>query len=180
MPRFSDIDTAQTIHDSSYRVHIPLRDLVENVDRYSDKYQLDLDPDYQRGYVWTTEQKEKFMEFMLTGGATASGNNIIRFNVPGFLGNKQSGRMEVVDGKQRLTTCLGFLNNEVKAFGYYYNEYEDELPWTNVDLIFTINALTKRSDILRWYLQINGGGTIHTEEELSRVRELYETSTISE
>ena len=172
MPKFSEVYNKDVIHDSSYRVNIPLCTLLDNIARYEKAYNLNLNPDFQRGHVWDTPQQERFMEFMLSGAANASGNNVIRFNMPGFISSHQSGHMEIVDGKQRVTACIRFLCNEIKAYGYYFNEYTDELPWTGVDLIFMVNGLEHRRDVLRWYLQINDTGVVHAPEELQRVRGL--------
>jgi hypothetical protein len=79
----------------------------------------------------------------------------------------------LVDGLQRLTAILKFLRNELPIFeGYFRKDYtEDRLPHqASVHIAF--GEFDRRPDILRWYLQINAGGIVHTEEELSRVRQL--------
>ena len=78
-----------------------------------------------------------------------------------------------VDGLQRITAVLRFLNNEIKAFGYYYNEYEDKLPF-EVDLLININNLKTEKEVLQWYVDLNEGGTPHTSEEIDKVKQMIE------
>ena len=82
--------------------------------------------------------------------------------------------MVIVDGKQRLSAVTGFMDNNVKAFGYFYCDFTDKLRQTLVNLIFHVNELGTRKEILEWYLQLNSGGTVHTEEELTKVRNMIE------
>lgn len=42
---------------------------------------------------------------------------------------------------------------------------------------WSVNELRTRAEVLRWYLQLNSGGVVHTEEELARVRALLEAES---
>lgn len=153
---------------AKYNVAIDLTYLLHMIDDYAKEYDLDMDPDFQRGHVWTTEQRERYVEFLLRGGQ--SGRDIY-LNCPGFETDSTPGQMVLVDGKQRLTSCLMFLRNEVKAFGAYYREYEGSIR-NIVQLKIHVNQLRTRAEVLSWYLDLNAGGTVHTDEEIARVREL--------
>jgi hypothetical protein len=131
-----------------------------------------LDPDFQRGRVWSDEQQIKFVETILRGGGTALGINILRFNCVGWQ-DDYKGPFVIVDGLQRLTSAIRFLKNEIPAFGYYYNEFEGRLP-SYAEFIVQINNLKRRKDVLKWYLEINSNGMVHSEEELIRVQKLLE------
>lgn len=68
---------------------------------------LDLQPDYQRGYIWKTDFKDKLIYSIIKRYPT--GNISIRsLNTPNSKGAKE----EVVDGQQRLTTIKNFVSNE--------------------------------------------------------------------
>ena len=82
------------------------------------------------------------------------------------------GPFYLVDGKQRLQAVRLFLNNKIKAFGYYYNEYEDELHLIGPDFLINVNDLATREEVLQWYLDLNSGGVVHTEEELNKVKKI--------
>jgi hypothetical protein len=129
----------------------------------------DLNPPYQRGYVWTEEQKERYIEFRLQGGF--SGRDIF-WNCPGWPNFNIKGTLELVDGKQRVDAVLGFLHDKVKAFGKYRSQYVDKLDTIRHDFIFHINSLVNEEDIVRWYLGLNRGGAIHTEKDLAPALEI--------
>ena len=163
--KFSEIP--QFTRDGNYRINMPWR-FLEGWIRDQEQIGLNLDPDFQRAHVWTEAQQIAFVEFKLKGGIDS---NIIRFNCPGWM-HGFTGPFELVDGKQRLAAVRKFMANELRAFDCLYSEFEDKLSFTHCDVIFLINDLPLRSQVLQWYLDINAGGVVHTEEELNHVREL--------
>ncbi len=172
MARFQDIP--QFTRSPGYMVHIGLDYLMLHYTRYVVEYGLDVSPDFQRGYIWKPEQKIRFVEYMLRGGM--SGLDIYT-NCPTW----RTGRMGpeypeawfvLVDGKQRLDAALGFLNNEFPVFGSYFREFTDKPRITQCNFRWHVNDLATREECLQWYLEMNTGGTIHTDEELDKVRDL--------
>jgi len=81
--------------------------------------------------------------------------------------------MVCVDGLQRLTACMRFINNEIPAFEHYYKEFEGWMP-LDIDLLFNVNNLKTKAEVLVWYIEFNTGGTVHTEEEINKVKMLLE------
>ena len=160
--------------DGSYEINIGLKYLEKVLKDYDEDYGLELNPDFQRGVVWTEEQQIAYVEFFIRGGKTA---RVIYFNCPSFnnfTGNNNP--MVCVDGLQRLTALRKFLNNELKVFGGYLNDFEDKdifLRRTD-QLRFNINNLKTRKEVLQWYLDFNSGGTVHSQEEIDRVKTLLE------
>lgn len=68
---------------------------------------LDLQPSYQRGYIWKDDFKDKLIYSVIKNYPT--GNISVRvLNVP----NAKGARSEVVDGQQRLTTIRDFVSNK--------------------------------------------------------------------
>lgn len=170
--KFSEIEPFTK--SGEYEINVPLSRLENTLRDWSEDYGIELNPDFQRGHVWDEEQQIAFVEYLLKGGVTA---RIIYFNSPAWgRHEKHSDLAETilcVDGLQRLTACLKFLRNEIKVFGLYFNEFEGTLGMMH-DLRFNVNDLQTRAEVLKWYLEFNSGGTIHTKEELDRVRELLE------
>ena len=78
-----------------------------------------------------------------------------------------------------MTAMLRFVRNEIPAFGTLYRDYGDELP-RSLALEFMVNNLKTRAEVLQWYLEINSGGGVHSEEELARVRELLARERVGE
>lgn len=169
--KFKDIKKMTSC--GSYEINVGFEYLKDWVDRQQHKEEmgetasLDLNPDFQRGHVWSEQQQINFMEFLLRGGNT----NPIYFNCVGWM-NDFEGPFVIVDGLQRLTACLRFINNEIKVFGHYLNEFEDSLRINGVDLKININNLKTRKEVLQWYIDLNTGGTVHTNEEIEKVKKM--------
>ncbi|MFW5962442.1 MAG: DUF262 domain-containing protein [bacterium] len=165
--RFKDIP--QFISNGRYSINVPINALRQTLDSYIKEYGLELNPDFQRGHVWTEEQQIAFVEYVLSGGR--SGREIYLNHTRWSTG--EDGWFVLVDGLQRITALLRFLNDEIKAFGSYYSEYTDFLRH-HVDLIFSINELGTKKEVLEWYIQMNRGGTVHSDEEIQKVRRMIE------
>ena len=90
---------------------------------------LDLSPDFQRNFVWTDiTRKSRLIESIL-----------LRIPLPVFyLSQDNDGKLQVVDGVQRLTVIKGFLKNEFKLKNLEYLEncegcYFDKKGAKNID-----------------------------------------------
>lgn len=78
--------------------------LVAQVDEWVREDGLDLNPDFQRGHVWTPSQQAAFVEFFLRGGKTA---RVLYFNNPQWrTAAKRGCVLEVRDrGRAPATDC---------------------------------------------------------------------------
>lgn len=73
--------------------------MFELIDQWE---QVDLAPDFQRGFVWDYARRSQLIESLM-----------LRIPVPAFyLSETEDGMYQVVDGLQRLTTITSFLRNE--------------------------------------------------------------------
>lgn len=166
---------------SSYEVNVNLNYIDKWLEDIEEDYGLELNPDFQRGNVWTEEQQIKYVEFFLRGGKTA---NTIYFNCPQFqmgscneIDNPDILPMQCIDGLQRLTALRKFIHGELKVFGgNTINDFEDKklLLRQYQTLKFNVNNMQKKSDIIKWYLDFNNGGTVHDRSELDRVKKLLD------
>ncbi len=175
--KFKDIK--QFTSDGNYRISVSFEHLVRWI-KDQQEYGLQLNPDFQRGYVWTEKQQIAWLEYAIRGGR--SGRELY-FNDPNWMGfdvNKDEYHDFVcVDGLQRITAIERFMNNEIQVFGTYFKDYEDPLWFRNnvhVDLV--VNDLKSRAEVLQWYIDMNTGGTQHSTEEIDRVKALLEEETI--
>lgn len=78
--------------------------------------QLDLNPIYQRDYVWSTEQKQSFIT-SLVQGKTAIKPTYLYNNTP-----INEPMYEVLDGKQRINAVLSYMKNEFSVNDFYYRD----------------------------------------------------------
>ena len=170
--KFQDIP--QFAGGGGYEVNVPLDQLIDTMKRYQDEYGLILEPDFQRGHVWNINQRIKYMEYFLQGGKSGL---IIYLNQPSWQSNKQFSYDEfvLVDGLQRLTTLIMFMNNNLEIFGNNkLSDFTDKIRMSsaNFNLRINVNNLKTKKEVLTWYLEMNSGGTPHTESELNKVKDL--------
>jgi hypothetical protein len=124
-----------------------------------------LSPSYQRGSVWTVEQQSAFMGHILQGGEVAP---IVFHRVP------DSGKAEVIDGKQRIEAILAWLDGKVAAQldnGRIVN-IANLIMGKRVAMGLTrINVRFRYIDLpfaerVKFYVRLNSAGTPHTEQQL--------------
>jgi hypothetical protein len=144
-------------------------DFIENEIK---EYNLNMNPDFQRGHVWTEIQQSKYVEFILKGGK--SGRDFY------FNWNPDTNDYVCVDGVQRTTALQNFVYNKLKAFGQFFDEFSftkyiaayNPLPEYRVNVYR--NSLKTKREILQWYVDMNAGGTPHTNEEIERIKKMIE------
>ena len=165
--KFTDIP--QFTQEGSWECNFPIDRLVRQIEEWEREEGLNMCPDFQRGHVWTDEQQIAFVEFILRGGNTG---RVIYLNDPTWGSYSDIvGEFVCVDGLQRVTALRRFLYNDIKVFGRYYKEFKGNLRMVN-DMKINVNNLKTRKEVLNWYLEMNSGGTPHTEEEINRVKQL--------
>jgi len=163
MPLLTKNDIPRLTDGASYRVDYPLYDLLPSVDRYLSRG-LDLDPDFQRGHVWTRQQQVAWIEYLLKGGVPYGD---ILLNHPGWQ-TDFVGDFVIVDGKQRLHACMQFMSNVFPVFldlfppvGVFARDFSS-LVLSRINLGFAVNNLQTREQVLSWYLELNEGSVAHS------------------
>lgn len=141
---------------------------------------LELDPDFQRGHVWTPAQQRHFIENILRGVVSTSGY-LVQFNCPNWDADKYEGDLprgfQCIDGLQRITAVRKFLAGDVFPFGLSVTDLDDSSYSMNRTLFrfrFAVHNFESRADLLQHYLDLNAGGTPHTDEEIQRVALMLE------
>ncbi len=146
---------------------------------------VDLDPDFQRGHVWDETLRVRFIEHLIRGGE--HGRTIV-WNTPtqDAIASQSAERdlpdtLVLVDGKQRLTSILAFLDNKLAVFGGHLLSDFDDISQREIlsatgqlRLEMSIHALQRRKDLLRLYLELNEGAVAHDPSEIARVRAMFE------
>ena len=111
---------------------------------------LVLDPSYQRNQIWKLDKKTAFIESLYMGILIPP---IYVVEIPGE--NILDGATyEVVDGKQRLTTILDFIENKFalanKSLEYYKDWFENK-KFTQIQSEYTELTNTMLSSVLDIY-----------------------------
>lgn len=174
--RYSDIP--QFTRQAGYTVDVSWNYLVSSWLPDQLEAGLDLDPDFQRGHVWTAEQQRRYIEFILKGGRTG---REIQTNHPGWHTQAVKGPYVLVDGKQRIEAVIRFMKNDLRIFpdlakdglGFYSKDFEGYMRHYAA-FKWSVNDLKTRSEVLQWYIDLNAGGVIHSEEEIQRVQSLLD------
>lgn len=90
---------------------------IEYLYKLSKEKKLDLNPKYQRGKVWLDEHKTGLIDSIITGILI----NPIIFNY-----DSKKDVYICMDGKQRISTIIDFINNEISynnsGLSYYFSE----------------------------------------------------------
>lgn len=170
MPSFQDIPKFVDSL-SSEDLTVEWGALKMTLEQFSKEQEVHLDPDFQRGHVWTQLQKQRYIEYCLRNGKCA---NRIIFACEGW-NSSGSNPWYLVDGLQRITAVQEFLEDKVEAFGFKFSEYTGTL---RIHQRFDVKIVdTDRKGMLQLYLDLNAGGTPHAEREIERVRKLLEESS---
>lgn len=139
---------------------------------------LNINPDYQRGRVWTDEQASRFVGYLAEGGE-APPLFIQRWR---YTGGRTMPPDELVDGLQRVTALLRFAANKIpmetpsgeRAYLRDFSD-DDQRIWygpAGLKLTGQYVECKTRAEVLALYIRLNRGGTPHSEAEIERVREL--------
>lgn len=159
--KLKDLNKATSI--GQYQISVHFNYIETTILDFEEKDGLQLNPDFQRGHVWTKEQQVSFIEFIINNPTK---RQILYFNISDW-GNED---MVLVDGLQRLTALRLFLSDRLEVYGKKFTEFEDHKIFNGKYFIeFNVNNLQTRKEVLKWYIEINKGGTPHTDEELDRV-----------
>lgn len=174
-------DLVRPMPSSNYSINVEVRGVQRWLDGQASDLAsaggaLELDPDFQRGHVWTPEQQTAFVESMMRGQAEAR----ILFNCPDYGRGEGAGGdiprflMQCIDGLQRLTALQRFARDDLPVFGGRVMSDFNGGPFDarRMSMVVRVFAFASRADVLRFYLQINSGGTVHTASELDKVRAL--------
>ena len=161
-------DIPSFIDAGNYQIDLPIKDLPAWVEDHKKESGLELNPDFQRGHVWTKEQQTAYIEFVLRGGNTGRD---LYFNQPGWMYDF-TGDFVCVDGLQRITAICDFMADKVPVFGGYVASDIEGLKRSlcRYTVKIHINNLPTKADVLRWYVEMNEGGTPHSKEEIDRVK----------
>ena len=163
---------------SYWQSNMALKDIKRTLHRWDGRNEglpdnaLILNPDFQRGHVWTLEQQISYMEYMLKGGSM--GRNIY-FNCSTWTGDYTT-PIYCVDGLQRLTAAIDFIDNKVPVWGTLYKDFEDDLTWSDADFMFNMLVVKNKRDLLQIYVDLNSGGTPHNPSEIARVKAMIENT----
>jgi hypothetical protein len=180
-------DVPPYIGSAKYEITIAGGRLMAWVEDHADEGGFDIDPDFQRGHVWTDALRTAFVEHLLRGGE--HGRTIV-WNSPNYNARMRGEETDLpptlvlVDGKQRFTAITRFLADEVEVFGgHRFSDFDDASKRDMrsmtgaLRMAMSVHALQYRRELLELYLQMNAGAVAHDPAELDRVRAMRDAAT---
>lgn len=171
-------------------VNVPLNHIKEVYDLpegqlHPDGKILDLDPFYQRGLVWTLDQKRDYILALFNGRATIE-PTIAEY----YQDDYKYHIMEVIDGKQRLTTVFDFINNKFSIIVdetevYFRNLIEKDQRFLIKHDVKETRIMSRDiskeipiKDILDIFIEINEKGTKMSDDHLKKIKKTLELYNI--
>jgi len=144
---------------------------ISDVKDWSDSNRLELQPDFQRNEVWSRSAQIMLIDTILKNIP------IPKIYIKSFIRDEKTYRV-VIDGQQRLTAILAFINNKFKLKKPYLGEFEgykfSDLPQDKKDHIYQynidINEIFNPSDeeIRDLYARVNKYTVQLNKQELRR------------
>lgn len=130
-----------------------------------------LQPEFQRNLVWRQDQKNRFIESVLLDLPLP----------PIYLKKQQDGKQIVIDGLQRLSTLISFMNNEFPLKGLeslsvyndsYFDAIDDKKDGSTARIenkqiyFYVLPSTVSLSVVYDIFNRINTGGTQLTRQEI--------------
>lgn len=118
-------------------------------------------PSWQRGLVWTNDQKVAFIESAWRGIplGTYTYNQAAMGSPLDYL---------LIDGQQRMSAIQSYIEDEFQVFGHFWSDLpkRDERRWGMTTVFASYVTETDDEAYLRGYYNLmNFGGTAHLESE---------------
>lgn len=157
---------------------------------------MDINPPYQRGDVWTEEQRVALIYSFLSGTPIPAVIINDRTYGPWYRRGEDKYTYAVIDGKQRILTVIAWMSGELAVPASWFpaehietTETTDDGPYvrysglTRVGQRFaerraSLPCAEGRLDTVeaeaRVYLLVNGGGIAQTETDLANARRVAE------
>jgi hypothetical protein len=151
------------------------RDLTSLLRRMSDKHGIDLEPEYQRGNVWTMKQKIALIDSIFKN--VDIGKFCVIRRPWGDNPNKpQTQKLyEMLDGKQRLTAVWEYYLGMFPYKGKYFYELHprDRHHLKHYTISYAETEPLTDEQKYRYFLKLNTTGTPVDEEHMNKVKKMW-------
>lgn len=151
------------------------RDVMALVYMYFDEMGLDLDVEYQRGLVWTLEQKVDLIKSMFKN--IDIGKFCIIKRPWGDDPHKPATPLlyEVLDGKQRITAIIDFFLDRFQYEGKYFSELHpfDRNHIRHYRISYAETQPLTREQKLRYFLKLNTTGVPVDQQHIEKVKKMW-------
>lgn len=149
-----------------------LNSTVQSLLHYYYFFGINMDPDYQRDYVWADKDKEYLLDSIFS-----------KLDIGKFVLVEQDSKVwfethnmyEILDGKQRLSTLVAFYENRIPYHGVYYNQLSglDKNTFQTLGVSYAIvDSTAEKKQVLEYFLALNRSGRVMSREQLEKVERM--------
>ena len=144
---------------------------IESLLHYYYHFGIDVEPDYQRGYVWEQEDKEKLIASIFDN-VDIGKFVLVHLNTKEWIERDVS--YEILDGKQRLSTLIDFYENRFPYKDKYYNDldFSDRHVFLNHQISMAKIENADKKTVYTQFLRLNRTGRQMSSEHLEKVEKL--------
>lgn len=136
--------------------------------RYFNNRGVDMNPTYQRGIVWTEEQRISLLDSVFS---YLDIGKFVFVELPYVTGGYH---LEILDGKQKLATLVDFYSDKFTYNGYYYSQLPFEMKCVFKNLIVSVGKMQDRDynldSVLKYFVKLNTSGTPMDKEHLNNIK----------
>lgn len=125
---------------------------------YENRHMINF-PTYQRGFVWTENQRRLLIDSVFTG-----------IDIPKLYLQKVPEGWDCIDGQQRIRAIIGFYDGEIEYERKTYQELDEDLKRKFEKYKLTITEITcetSKEDIVTLFIRLNLGTQINSGEKLN-------------
>jgi len=142
-------------------------DKVKREEMLSGEFLSDVVPEFQRGNdKWTKKMKLLFVENLLKGAKT----DLLLFRM------EEDEDSQIIDGLQRTTAILNFIDGKIKPFGYTYSELmkDNKLRRFRTRLTMSIYRFETLYELGSFYIEMNENIT-HSKKDIQKAKDWFLT-----
>ncbi|MCC8121101.1 MAG: DUF262 domain-containing protein [Oscillospiraceae bacterium] len=143
---------------------------VESLIHRYHHFGVNMEPEYQRGYVWDDSDRERLLDSIFFNADIGK----FVFNEIGWA-SVDHDLYEIIDGKQRLSTLVSYFENPWSYRGVYFNELsgQDRYRFMNHPIVYADLRNADCATTLKVFLMLNRGGKQMDKEHLQKIEEMY-------
>lgn len=140
------------------------------------RFGIDMNPEYQRDFVWNDLDKERLLDSIFQH--VDIGKFVLVYRSTD-LWKKDNVSFEILDGKQRLSTLLEFYEDRFQYRGKYYSQLSGKDKYTFQEKLLQVAEIkgASREDVLKAFLKLNRGGRIMDQKQIDHVEQMLKEAT---
>ena len=169
---FSRVEDTHFTNDSGLKLNFCNQTIESLLHKYY-FFGVDMAPDYQRDFVWSSEDKEYLIDSIFLG---IDIGKFVFVSRPDEKWHEDRLSYEILDGKQRLNALVEFFEDRLPYKGHTFSQLSWKDRYTFREHVVSVadvrNAAKK--DILISFLNLNRGGRVMDKSQIEKVEHMLE------